>query len=314
MKVSRLIPFMMLLALVFSCKPKVPGKYLQPDEFEDILYDLHLASAMADNSSGDDGVYSYNARLYRQAVLSKYGITQAEFDSSLVYYTRHSDRLHSVYEGLAKRFEEEAMALGASASDIQRYGDMKSSRDTSNLWTGEKHAMFMPVAPYNVMPFAIEADSSYHKGDRLIFSFNCNFIDRGGRKSGVALLAVQFSNDSVASTTVRMSSRPNSNYSLTVSDLRGDGIKAVRGFIYLDERKDDEKGSCLMFVSDIRLVRMRGSSMPVSNVKRADNIVRCDSAPRPADVGGRQLPVMNMTARPVKMSEIKPSDNKRKDK
>ena len=172
----------------------------------------------------------------------------------------------------------------------------------------------MPVAPYNVMPFAIEADSSYHKGDRLIFSFNCNFIDRGGRKSGVALLAVQFSNDSVASTTVRMSSRPNSNYSLTVSDLRGDGIKAVRGFIYLDERKDDEKGSCLMFVSDIRLVRMRGSSMPVSNVKRADNIVRRDSAPRPADVGGRQLPVMNMTARPVKMSEIKPSDNKRKDK
>lgn len=41
MRISRFIPFIMLLALCFSCKPQVPDEYLQPDEFEDVLYDYH---------------------------------------------------------------------------------------------------------------------------------------------------------------------------------------------------------------------------------------------------------------------------------
>ena len=129
MRIYSVFKCLILCALVLSCKPQVPDKYLQPGEFEDILYDYHLADAMAqneENSSGDE----YNTMLYRQAVLNKYGITQAEFDSSLVYYTRHSDRLHQVYENLVKRFEDDAMSLGASANDIRRFGDMRSERDT----------------------------------------------------------------------------------------------------------------------------------------------------------------------------------------
>ena len=57
----------------------------------------------------------------------------------------------------------------------------------------------MPYAPYNVMTFEIEADSTYHPGDRIIFSFNSDFVYKGGVKDGMALLAVQFKNDSVAS-------------------------------------------------------------------------------------------------------------------
>lgn len=101
---------------MFSCKPQVPDEYIQPDEFEDILYDFHLADGMA-NGNGDRADVSYDVTLYRQAVLHKYGITQAEFDSSLVYYMRHADRLHKIYENLSQRFEDEAMALGASANE-----------------------------------------------------------------------------------------------------------------------------------------------------------------------------------------------------
>lgn len=165
-----------------------------------------------ENSSGDE----YNTMLYRQAVLNKYGITQAEFDSSLVYYTRHSDRLHQVYENLVKRFEDDAMSLGASANDIRRFGDMRSERDTSNLWVGEPATMLTVFPPYNVMSFEIMADSTYQAGDRIIFSFNCDFIYNEGIKDGRAVLAVQFKNDSVASSMVRMSS--NMNYVLTVTD------------------------------------------------------------------------------------------------
>lgn len=102
MRISRFIPFVMLSAILFSCKPKVPGKYLQPDEFEDILYDYHMADAMANGDENANNT-SYNVVLYRQAMLRKYGISQAEFDSSLVYYMRHAVRLHRIYENLTKR-------------------------------------------------------------------------------------------------------------------------------------------------------------------------------------------------------------------
>ena len=268
MRIYSVFKCLILCALVLSCKPQVPDKYLQPGEFEDILYDYHLADAMAqneENSSEDE----YNTMLYRQAVLNKYGITQAEFDSSLVYYTRHSDRLHQVYENLVKRFEDDAMSLGASANDIRRFGDMRSERDTSNLWVGEPATMLTVFPPYNVMSFEIMADSTYQAGDRIIFSFNCDFIYNEGIKDGRAVLAVQFKNDSVASSMVRMSS--NMNYVLTVTDSDKKGIKAIRGFVYLE--KSVNYGSsmtnndlCLMFIDNIRMVRMRGMSSLGSGV------------------------------------------------
>lgn len=326
MKTAHRFPFLLLLVLMFSCKPQVPDEYIQPDEFEDILYDFHLADGMA-NSNSESADVPYDVTLYRQAVLRKYGITQAEFDSSLVYYMRHADRLHKIYENLSQRFEDEAMALGASANDIRRYGDMTSARDTSNLWRGVTAAMLMPRAPYNVMTFEIDADSTYHPGDRIIFSFNTDFVYNGGIKEGMVLLAVQFKNDSVASNTVRMAA--NSNYSVTVSDIHRKGIKAIRGFIYLGEGRrprDTEDGNSLrlMFIDNIRMVRMRnavgvnqpqtpGRSVTVGrDSAKVEAVQRASSQNSPASVqsngirplDGKTLPARPL-ATPMKMSESK---------
>lgn len=268
MKVKRLFYIAALMVLAISCTPQVPDKYLQPDEFEDILYDYHLADAMA-NNSGDVNEISYNVTFYRQAVLRKYGITQAEFDSSLVYYTRHSDRLHKIYENISKRLEEDAMALGASANDIRSFGAMTSARDTSNLWTGVPATMLITKAPYNVMSFEIEADSTYREGDKLILSFNCDFLFSDGNKDATALLAVQFKNDSIASNYTRMTS--NMRYNVTVNDVRNVGIKTIRGFIYLNNRNRSNSESSsdnelkLLFIDNIRLVRLRTNSTAEGN-------------------------------------------------
>lgn len=267
MKNNICLLFISLLLIMFSCKPQVPGKYLQPDEFEDILYDYHLADAMVDNNGTNEA--KYQTTLYRQAVLKKYGITQAEFDSSLVYYVRHADRLHKIYENLSKRLSDEALALGASANDISQYGDMTSAKDTSNMWRGVPSCVLMPDAPYNTMSFEINADSTYHNGDKLIFSFNSNFIFKDGVRDGVAMLAIQFKNDSIASTVIHLSS--NSSYSLTVSDTENNGIKAIRGFIYLNKSTFEQSNNSLslMSISNIRLIRMRNNGL--NNPSKADN-------------------------------------------
>lgn len=280
MRKNTLLYILLPLLLILSCKPQVPGKYIQPDEFEKILYDFHFADAMAEDD--DEGrTDQYRIALNRQAVLKKYDVSQAEFDSSLVYYTRHSDRLHKIYENLSKRLSDEALALGASANDINRYGDLKSARDTSNLWRGVSSCVLMPDAPYNVMSFDIAADTTYHKGDKIIFSFNCDFIFRDGSKEAMALLSVVFKNDSVASSVVRIYS--NSDYSVTVADNSDKGIKSIKGFIYLDKQKTDWDNNILrlMSVYNIRLVKMRGQGQSVGNPSANRNMNMKDTALKP---------------------------------
>lgn len=251
------LPYILLsVILMFSCKPQVPNKFIQPDEFESILYDFHLADAMAeDENTGETDAFSMS--LNRNAVLKKHDITQAEFDSSLVYYVRHADRLHKIYENLSKRLSDEALTLGASANDISRYGDLKSARDTSNLWRGITSCVLTTQTPYNVMAFEIPADSSYHKGDKIIFSFKTDFIYKSGTREGRALLAIEYKNDSIGSRNISISS--NNDYSIMVSDDNHKGIKAIRGFVYLYDKNKNEYSNelRLMSIYNIRLVRMR---------------------------------------------------------
>ena len=264
------------------------------DEFEDILYDYHLADAMVNNDGSDEK--KYEMTLYRQAVLKKYGITQAEFDSSLVYYVRHADRLHKIYENLSKRLSDEALALGASANDISKYGDLTSVKDTSNMWRGVSSCVLMPNAPYNTMSFEITADSTYHEGDKLIFSFNSNFIFKEGVRDGVAMLAVQFKNDSIASSVIHLSS--NNNYSISIAI---DRIRLIR--MRNNGRTKPQSTSNNSVTDRDTLKRVNGTN----TVKRADSVSKPKQpANQPA------IPVRSISNEPVQMKRIAPTPQKLK--
>ena len=60
---------------LLACKPSVPSGLIQPDELEEILYDYHLAQAMAENGGGDS--VNFRRYSYIQAVFDKYGVTEA---------------------------------------------------------------------------------------------------------------------------------------------------------------------------------------------------------------------------------------------
>ena len=75
--------------MLLACKPTVPGEYISPDDMVDVLYDYYVSQAMADQDT-KDGKMGYNRRVYFLAVLKKHGVTEAEFDSSMVYYHRRT--------------------------------------------------------------------------------------------------------------------------------------------------------------------------------------------------------------------------------
>lgn len=294
--IHSLVAFVALM-LIVGCKPGVPSEIIQPDDMEDILYDYQLADAMAQQSSD----YAYNQVLYREAVFKKYGITSAEFDSSMVYYTRHTESLHKIYENLAERLRNEALSLGASESEVNRYSSISSKGDTANVWNGSKSILLMPTAPYNVSSFDIVADSTYHVGDSFLLTFRCNYIFQEGMRDGVALLAVRYANDSVAT---RVTHMPSSNdYTIRIDNTINQGIKEVKGYFYLGPGSSDDAKTTLKLLSvyDIHLVRMRASTKPNGSENDMDKPAGSDSLN--TQNGQLETTQVNTTSEPQKLPE-----------
>ena len=239
-----------------SCKPSVPSQYLSEGKMEDILYDIHVAEAMSATESQPGGD---NADMitYREAILKKYGVTSEDFDSSMVYYMRHTKLLHDIYMKLGDRLTAEAQSLGADVSNMNRFGNVASG-DTTNVWNGARSMVLSASAPLNYSSFNIPVDSGFHKGDRLMLDFEAQFIFQDGMRDGVAMIAVTFQNDSVASGNIRMSS--SQHYSLQLEDRDSLGIKSVKGYFLLNSGDFNSSPSLttlkLMFLQNIKLIRM----------------------------------------------------------
>ena len=252
--------FVIACSIIVACKPGVPKGIIKPGKMEDILFDIHVADGMVQNNPTAANNIEYNRTLYRLGVLKKYNVSQAEFDSSMVYYSRHSDRLHEIYEGVAEKLNKKALSLGASAADVKRYGTITADGDTANVWLGERSLLLLSRPPYNSYSFTIVADSAYRKGDRMILNFDSNFIIQDGSRDGVVMLAVKFGNDSTATKSMHFSGTR--HQTLEVMDNRHLGVKEVKGFFYLNSPANMQNSTSLRLASiyNIRLVRFHERS------------------------------------------------------
>ena len=254
--ISKLLRHAMPVAVVCAmaaCKPGVPSELIQPDEMEDILYDYHVADGMA-VAEGNYTDVAFRRLAYREAVLRKHQVTEAQLDTSLIYYYRHADQLHEIYSNLAKRLDADAVALGASANELSQFGSITSQGDTATVWNYRQTAVLMPQAPYNTISFDVKADTAYHEGDKMILSFDTRFIYQDGSRNGTAYLAVCFKNDSTATQIVHMGG--DMHYNLQVTDEKRLGIKAVRGFIHLGRDKSNSPSLKMLSISNMKLMRM----------------------------------------------------------
>lgn len=302
---------MAVVALVASCKPSVPSGVIQPDEMEDLLYDYHLADAMARQASGN---YDQNIITYHTAVLKKYGVTTAEFDSSMVYYMRHATQLHDMYENIAERMSKDAQAAGSSVSmggDSENFNTV--SGDTIDLWKGPQSLVLIPNEPYNIYSFHFKPDAKAQRGDDYVLSLHSNFIFQDGMRDGIVTLALVYSNDSVASRVMHVSMPMDQQVVLTDGDSLG--VKEIRGYFLLNKNNQmNSSSTTLQLVSfdKIHLLRChRQVAKPASTTPAAP---AADTAkPQPARTPEKIEPVPGRdegpTNSPGSPQAIAPADN-----
>ncbi len=259
---------MALVVAVFmvSCKPSVPSEYIQKGKMENILFDYHLAKVMFEQEGKND---SLTLLAYQESIFEKYNVTRADFDSSMVYYSRHMQLLHEIYEHLGDRLSKELVAQGGVASGMGQYGDEIAGADTASIWKGDRSIALTPFPISNSYSFEAKADTSFHKGDRIILDFDAQFIYQMGLREATAVLSVTFMNDSVRTETVHVSS--SSHFHLQIEDSGMLGIKNVRGYFLLSNGGNGYSSTirmCLCY--NIKLLRM--------HVKREAETTSADSA------------------------------------
>jgi hypothetical protein len=253
--------FILSIVMVVGCKPSVPSEYIQPDELEDILYDYHVAEAMARNGSSMDA--DYNQTKYFLAVLEKHQVTEAVFDSSLVYYYTHAERLKVIYSRVQERLVNDAKKLGASVGDINRYSQYSESGDTANIWRNETALLLIPRPTRNRFDFVVKADSTFKLGDSFMFQFVTEHIWQNGSKDAVVCIKTTYEKDSVLQSINHVSisgiTQLRVPYNKTLK------IKELRGFIYLPQGEEDVETRRLMFVSQIQLIRFHNKEIEEQN-------------------------------------------------
>lgn len=102
----RMVGWIWLLTLVLSACTLRPRGVLSSSKMVDVLTDLHVADGVCREMGYHYGHEEEVDACY-SSVLAKHHVTQAEFDSSLVWYTDHPLHFNRIYPQVLKRLERD---------------------------------------------------------------------------------------------------------------------------------------------------------------------------------------------------------------
>ena len=190
----------LFLVLAVACTPSLPPGIMSESHLEDILYDYSLALSMAEHTEVPEGLDREALRYqYVQSVFLHHGVTEAEFDSSMVWYSSEGKRLQAVFQRLNDRLDAEAKTLGVGLSESEVYASYTADGDTANVWNGARIVYLSNQQPDNVMVITLPTDSTYLPGDTYKLSFNANFIPMEGNHNVYAIFSAYYADSSVVS-------------------------------------------------------------------------------------------------------------------
>ncbi len=267
---KRLASYLLPLALFLAaCSPPLPSGILDEDDMTDVLVDFHLAQGMAESQVENQDVARYN---YIQAVFRKHRITEAEFDSSMVYWSGHAEDFTHIYDNVVTRVQAQAERMGLELSSNQdKFASLTNEGDTANIWPGKDFACIVANPVQCVYSFSMKADTTFKAGDRFIWRFKTQFVGRSMNNEAIALLNFYYDNDTVCCVTdlVRSSlkNEMRHNPGRAIDSLQ---LRSISGFIYLPIVKGADQPKPLL-VSEMQLIRMH-KEQPVAPKLPADTL------------------------------------------
>lgn len=121
-------------SVLLSCTSREKELYIPRDKFIAILTDIHIADAYYSTHYHERRTHGDSLNLY-DAIYKNHGYSKAQFDTTLKYYSIHSDKFDRIYEEVITR-------LSKSEQDIYQNRPL-DSETSENLWYG-KNSWYLP--------------------------------------------------------------------------------------------------------------------------------------------------------------------------
>ena len=84
--VKRILGTGIFFVLIFTACEQIPSHIIAPEQMETLLIDIHKAEAISDNLT--QYASDREKERLRQSVFDRHHVTQAQFDTSLVWYCK----------------------------------------------------------------------------------------------------------------------------------------------------------------------------------------------------------------------------------
>ncbi|MGL4411222.1 MAG: DUF4296 domain-containing protein [Bacteroidales bacterium] len=162
--------FILLLGIIVISSCKGDKEVLSKGKMENILYDLYLSDAYINQF--ERGSNKETKELYLESVLSRHKVTQAQYDSSLVYYGKHIDMYKEIYVSLIKRMDRDNKQLEKEMF-IEMEIEKSPKGDSVNLIKDNIYFAFSSLYSANSL-ITLQADDNYNKGERFII--DCDLL------------------------------------------------------------------------------------------------------------------------------------------
>lgn len=213
------------VALLSACS-KVPDEILSEKEMQKIMVDMQLAEAMigADYKTYKEDIQK--EALY-QSVFRKHDITQAMYDSSLVWYGKNLDIYLQVYERVLADLDKRVIALG----DVQADAGPTSLKDSVNIWPRRSLLVLEPRALFNGVTFDIRPEANYSSGSSFVLGMDVWGVSKQMQNKPEIRLSVEQGDTTI---TVNDTIFSDGYHEVILRSLPTKQVKRVYGFIRMD--------------------------------------------------------------------------------
>lgn len=255
MRKSFFFSLLLTIFLVLSCKD-APGGLLSRQEMEDVLFDYHLTQGILEQLTDEEKME--NTQRYVDAVFAKHGVTEEQFDSSMVWYFREGKQLSDIYKNVHSRLEamdKELKLRNGSGS----YAAMSSEGDTANIWPGQRTLILRNTPLLCCDRFSIEADSTFRRGDKFLFvmanKFTKGMSDERENYLNVAL-TLQYTDGTATGNNRTVDIDGTFQFEITADKEKE--LKSMHGYFFF---KSGGTGRRMCTIRDIALVRMHDMTL-----------------------------------------------------
>ncbi|MGL4781264.1 MAG: DUF4296 domain-containing protein [Bacteroidales bacterium] len=229
MKISKNV-FLILLLLLIGCKK---DKYVLPEsKMENIIYDLYVGEALSDNQYGRYGNSDFK-RDYYLTTLEKYGVTEAQYDSSLVFYGKHVDKYRDIYSRVVSRLEKEEAKYDRLLAQEQKAAKSLAG-DSVNIWTNNRMFAILPTDDVQMIR-VIPSDENFKEADSFTINIDIkNYPSDQLVEAPLFFMSIRHDDNSLKTNSVELTKT--GTYEMTVKGLSGKKITKIDCYVLVNSQ------------------------------------------------------------------------------